>query len=315
MIRGIPSITAEAVALFRAHEARRPRAQRVLDDPIAEKLLSPLARMWLRVPFAVADAALDGVDAGLCTAMVVRHRFLDDALVAALAIDHEAIDHEAIDHEAIDHEAIDHEAIEQVVILGAGLDSRALRLAPALRGRRVFEVDVPSTQTRKRRALAAAGLDAGSAVRVGCDFAAESFAEALARTPGFVVGARTFIVWEGVSMYLPREAVRRTLDDMGRVCGDGSLLGMDFWFVVDGRDGRSRGRRLLPHVVAALGEPFLFSLPPEDAPGFLAKSRLVVVDAADGAQLATRYVKNRRAPAASFHVVLARLGGAGAERT
>jgi methyltransferase (TIGR00027 family) len=295
MIPGIPSITAEAVALFRAHEARRPRAQRILDDAVAATLLSPPARLWLRVPFVVADAALDGADAGLCTAMVVRHRFLDDALVDALAAAHEAI--------------------EQVVILGAGLDSRALRLAAALRGRRVFEVDVPSTQTRKQRALAAAGLDAGSAVRVGCDFAAESFVDALARTPGFVVGARTFVVWEGVSMYLPREAVRRTLDDIGRVCGDGSLLGMDFWFVVDGRDLASRVRRLLPHVVCALGEPFLFPLPPEDAPAFLAKSRLVVVDAADAAQLATRYVKDRRAPAASFHVVLARLLGAGAERT
>ena len=109
----------------------------------------------------------------------------------------------------------------------------------------------------------------------------------------------------------PREAVRRTLNDVVGLFAPGSLLGMDFWFVVDGREAASPPGRALPHIVRAVGEPFLFTLPPDDTPAFLATSGLDVVDAADVATLATRYVKDGRCPAPGFHVVLARARGGG----
>jgi methyltransferase (TIGR00027 family) len=231
--------------------------------------------------------------------MVARHRFLDDALAHALA--------------DVDR-ATGAAAIEQVVILGAGLDSRALRFATALAGRPVFEVDFAATQARKLRALADASLDVDAAHFVACDFARERSVDALVRAPRFVPGRRTFVIWEGVSMYLPREAVRRTLNDVASICGPGSLLGMDFWFTVDDRDQQGLVRRALAHalppVVGAIGEPFLFALGPEDAPAFLQASGLTVVDAAGARALSTRYVRDGRVLATSFHVVLARVDDA-----
>lgn len=299
MIRGIPSLTAEVVALFRAREALRDPARRILNDDVAARLLSPPVRALVRPRASVVDVvvgrALESLDRGLATAMVARHRFLDDALARAL-----------VDVEPATGAA----AIEQVVILGAGLDARALRFATALGGRPVFEVDFAATQARKRAALVDAGLDAHAAVFVACDLARERFVDALACAPRFVPGRRTFVIWEGVSMYLQQDAVRRTLDDVVTVCGPGSLLGMDFWFPVDGRDLQSRVRRALPHVVGAVGEPFLFGLHPNDASGFLQKSGWTVVDAADATGFSTRYVTDGRVPAPGFHVVLARVDDA-----
>lgn len=288
MIPGLPSLTAEFVCLFRAREARRDPQTRILDDDKAEALLSPATAALARAPGSVVDAALNGMDPGLPTTIVCRHRFLDDHLVEALARTGAA-------------------RVEQVIILGAGLDARALRFADALAGRVVFEIDFPATLERKKKQLAPF-LPLPWLEQVGCDFAAESFVDALARSPRFVKGAVTVVLWEGVTMYLERVAVRRTLDDLRTLCGPGSLLGLDFWFLVDGRDLASRARRLLPHVLGFIGEPMLFSLHPDDAAPFLQSAGWSVVDAADPAGLATRYVKDGRALAPSFHVQWARSG-------
>src|SRR5262249_21700646 len=127
MREGRASRTAEQNALFRALESSRPPHQRVCDDP--------LARHFLQWPLALvmAVAAIPGGATFVCayidrrwpgvrSSVVARTRLIDDLLVAAL-----------------DHE------IEQVVILGAGFDSRAYRL-PRLAAIDIFEVDHPATQ-------------------------------------------------------------------------------------------------------------------------------------------------------------------------
>jgi len=285
MIAGLPSLTAEFVCLFRAREARRHKEVRILDDDRAVHLLSPPMRALANAPLAVVDSALNGMDPGLPVTIVCRHRFLDDHLLTAL------------------NDTVD--PVKQVIILGAGLDARALRFAKELAGRPVFEIDFPSTLTRKKHQLAALGDLPANLHQVGCDFAVESFADALARSATFQKGVKTVIIWEGVTMYLERAAVRRTLDDARALCGPGSQLGLDFWFLVDGRDLKSRARRLLPHVLGFIGEPALFPLHPEDAGPFLASSRWRVDDAADPDALAARYVKDGRSLAPSFHLVWA----------
>lgn len=290
MIPGLPSLTAEFVCLFRAREARRPAHARILVDDHAKDLLSPPMRALAVAPVAVVDAALNGMDPGLPTTIVCRHRFLDDHLAAALADRADAHD------------------VAQVLILGAGLDARALRFAAALAGRPVFEIDFPATLARKRGQLRALVGDAWPAhlVQVGCDFARESFVDALDRQPRFVRGKPTIVIWEGVTMYLERAAVTRTLKDLAAVCGPGSTLGLDFWFLVDGRDLTSRVQRLLPHVLGLIGEPVLFSLHPDDARGFLSAAGWDVDDAAGSAALRERYVTDGRALVPSFHVAWAR---------
>jgi len=98
----------------------------------------------------------------------------------------------------------------QVVVLGAGLDSRAARLD--LLGTRFFEVDAPaSLAERARRTARVEGYPTSAAVQVPCDFEKEDFLDRL-RDAGYRHDEPAFFVWEGVAYYLPEPAVRSTLE-------------------------------------------------------------------------------------------------------
>ena len=98
---------------------------------------------------------------------------------------------------------------QQVVFLGAGWDTRAYG---ALRGRpvRVFEVDTPATQRAKRQALDRADIDASHVTFVETDFGQTSWFDALLGRD-FDPALPTFILWEGVTMYLDEKTVQTTL--------------------------------------------------------------------------------------------------------
>ena len=99
--------------------------------------------------------------------------------------------------------------VRQVVILGAGLDTRAARLATE--GVRFFEVDRQSTQQDKlARLQGAKGYPTDAAQYVTCDFETEDFVERL-DAAGFRTADPAFVVWEGVTPYLSEGAVRATL--------------------------------------------------------------------------------------------------------
>src|SRR5215470_13543798 len=161
MREGRASRTAEQNALFRALESSRPPHQRVCDDPLARHFLS-----W---PFTLVMgvAAIPGVAPYVCSyidrrwpgvrsSVVARTRLIDDLMAVALDGD-----------------------IEQVVILGAGLDSRAYRLS-GLAAIDVFEVDHPDTQVAKQAALKRVLRSAPGHVRfVAVDFKRSDLASAM----------------------------------------------------------------------------------------------------------------------------------------
>jgi methyltransferase (TIGR00027 family) len=110
----------------------------------------------------------------------------------------------------------------QLVLLGAGLDTRAFRMA-CLADVAVYEVDHPATQACKRRKASALAALARSVTFVPVDFESSSLAASLSRTD-FRSDRPTVWVWEGVVMYLTDEAVRVTLADMSRCSAPGSTL-------------------------------------------------------------------------------------------
>jgi methyltransferase (TIGR00027 family) len=216
-----------------------------------------------RAPLPIA-----GTPAELTTFVLCRHRAIDDRLAAALD-----------------------DGIEQVVVLGAGYDTRAWRFAEKLGGRPVWEVDFPAT-ARRKEGLArrhAAELPATTLHRVAVDFEHESFAQRL-EASGFAAGARTFFVWEGVSMYLTRRAVKESLDAMRRLGGAGSELVADFWYLVDAADSVSFLRRMQPNLLALLGEPVLFGIHPEDVGDFLARRQIEAREVLEASDLEARYL-------------------------
>jgi methyltransferase (TIGR00027 family) len=96
-----------------------------------------------------------------------------------------------------------------VVLLGAGLDTRAFRLA----GGRWFELDQPALIERKEAKLPSGGAP-NPLRRIAIDFAHESLADKLASLPHI---AAPIVVMEGVSMYLQPDELNSTLRTLREV--------------------------------------------------------------------------------------------------
>ena len=278
------SRTAELVCFCRALDQRRRAELRLLDDPFAPRFLTPGLRValeawaasgrvgrWAEGVLGPRIPGLEAVSAALAppimTYILVRHRFIDDALLAALA-----------------------RGVEQVVLLGAGYDARAERFGAALAGRPVYELDFPSTSQRKAKIL---GEQAVGVHRVEVDLRHEGPAEALART-SFSPSRPTFFIWEGVSMYLPRRAVQDTLRAVRSLAAPGSELAMDYWYLLDAPDLVSTAHRITPNLLHLLGEPIVFGIHPEDLPAFVARLGAEALEVADAAALTARYIRDGR---------------------
>jgi len=121
--------------------------------------------------------------------------------------------------------AVDRLGVRQVVILGAGYDTRAARLPRA--GVRYFEVDHPATQAAKRERLARLdGYPVDAATYVTCDFESQDPIEQLAAA-GFRTDDPALVLWEGVVAYLTEAAVRATAARLASGLDPRSLLAFD----------------------------------------------------------------------------------------
>jgi methyltransferase (TIGR00027 family) len=203
----------------------------------------------------------------------LRHRYIDDRLVASLD-----------------------RGAAQVVLLGAGYDTRAYRLAAKLDGRPVFEVDLPAISRAKAAIIARHAADFPSAhvVRVEIDFEQQALSDVLVDA-GLEVGGVTFVTWEGVPMYLTRAAVKATLDAVHALTGEGSEIAHDMWTVVDDPGPMGTARRLAPGALSFIGEPVTFCIHPEDIGAFYERHGFTVVDTVTGEDLVDRYAGGSRA--------------------
>lgn len=120
---------------------------------------------------------------------------------------------------------VDRPGVRQVVILGAGYDTRAARLPYS--GVRYFEVDHPETQAAKRTRLARlAGYPLDAAIYAPCDFEREDPVERLVAA-GLSTRDPALVIWEGVVPYLSEAAVRATATSLARGLDPRSVLAFD----------------------------------------------------------------------------------------
>lgn len=115
-----------------------------------------------------------------------------------------------------------HGGTTQIVILGAGFDSRAYRYHDQCGPARIFEIDAPPTQAHKRAILSRHGIDAGHVKFVAVDFEKDDMLAHLIRQ-GFAAGAITLWIWEGVTPYLTAAAVTATFEAIATLTGRGTL--------------------------------------------------------------------------------------------
>jgi methyltransferase (TIGR00027 family) len=251
MSRSGSSRSASLVVLARAHLTRIG----VLDDPHARQLLPPSQRRaaaLLRAP-GLGRAGRTPSFAYLAARTLFYDEFVTDALDAG---------------------------IRQVVVLAAGYDSRAWRMARP--GVTFFEVDLPQTQADKR-----SRAPQGGPAYVAADLTEPSWTDRLVAA-GFRAGEPAAFTVEGLTMYLTEDQVSGLLRALSELGGPGSRLGVNFGVGFE-RTGTRRGR-VGRRVMAAGGETFRYRLPPEGAADFLARAGWTISRMLAGPQLTERYL-------------------------
>jgi methyltransferase (TIGR00027 family) len=285
------SFTAETMALQRAFESHRPAASRLFVDPYADAFLHGPLKMVAdasRLPL-VGPAIPRLYDAvagpGPRPSAIARTRLIDDVIDGAVP------------------------EIGQVVILGAGFDSRAHRLA-SLGGRTVFEVDHPATQVTKRGIVDRIGLEADRVVYVAVDFERDAL-DAKLDACGFDRRIPSLFLWEGVTNYLTADAIDQTLATVHSLAAAGGTLVFTYVHAgaLDGSVHFPEARRWLKGVELS-GEPWTFGLRPESVTAFLEERGYELESDVSTADAGARWFPERgrrERGSALYHVAVARI--------
>jgi methyltransferase (TIGR00027 family) len=172
---------------------------------------------------------------------------------------------------------------KQIVILGAGYDGRAWRM-PELAGVKVFEVDHPATQRDKRAHVGELPPATAVVSFISMDFERESLGTVLDRA-GHDRSSPTCWIWEGVVMYLTRDAMRATLSALAGRSAPGSTLIVNYHTV---------HRRLFARLIFRLiGEPQISAWTPEQMSADLLSVGFVVREDSGMIDWNDRYAKGK----------------------
>jgi methyltransferase (TIGR00027 family) len=253
---GAPSRTSIMVAAGRAFGALEPDPAVRNPDYLAARFLSD-AELDLIREHPIVAALRGGADAYetnrhitdvgiIATLMHMRTRYIDDELARAVG-----------------------EGATQIVILGAGLDTRAYRLRDILdaggvrpqQSPTVFEVDFPATQANKRARVAEViGQEPGYVRYVPVDLSQADPGAAL-EAAGFERSRKSFFVLEGVSMYLTPDRMASTLAFVRSAAAPGSRLVLDFITESIMRSQQKHDDMPASKYTSNWGEPWFFGVP------------------------------------------------------
>ncbi|MHC4457107.1 MAG: class I SAM-dependent methyltransferase [Planctomycetota bacterium] len=159
----------------------------------------------------------------------------------------------------------------QILVLGAGYDTMGWRLAPEFSGVDFFEIDHPATTHLKAKGIDAMG-QRDNLCLIAEDLGQRKLADVLKTNESWDKSARTVIIAEGLVMYLLFEAVRDLFCQCAVIAGVGSRIA--FSYIPTGADGRPDAGRwtgLMLWLQKVLGEPWTWSIRPEELDLFLEK--------------------------------------------
>ena len=259
-----PSRTAHFVALGRAMADAGLSHVANFSDPTARVFLDEKGARSLTRTTTAARGAKRSIRVemarGMADAIALRTVAIDAAVRAAMA-----------------------EGVTQLVILGAGYDGRAWRMAE-LSGARVFEVDHPATQGDKRAHLSELPSRKSPVIFVAIDFERESLDAVLERA-GHDRSLPTCWIWEGVVMYLTRDAMRTTLAAVAGRSAPGSTLIVNYHMA---------HRRFLARLIFRLiGEPQISAWTPDEMASDLQSAGFVVREDTGMAEWNVRFAASR----------------------
>lgn len=182
------------------------------------------------------------------------------------------------------------QGVEQILIFGAGFDTRAVRLKTETGVTRVFELDVPLTQQSKLEQYAKRGVPIPPNVTfIAIDFDKEVLADKLLAA-GFREGMPSLFILEGLLMYLQPQSVEETFKVIAAFAGEGSLVVFDYVHTaVLQQAGNYYGQEEIVKSVTKAGEYWHFGLEKDTLAEFLNKYGFSVTEHQDAQDLERRY--------------------------
>ena len=266
--------TAQGVAKQRLIESLAKPNKRVIYDPYAKyfvlgasliKLLGHKISVWLG----------DKIVPGMHEHLICRTRFIDDLIEESTSA-----------------------GIEQYVILGAGYDSRAyrLKLPPKLK---IFEVDQPEVQGIKRLKLPKSISNRKNIIYVSIDFNNQSLKEQLLDA-GFDKSKSTIYTLEGVSQYIPKEALSSTLKELATLNANSNskifISYVNKLLLEDSKAcfgmGYSRPEKAIKFIINGakkVGEPWISFYSAKEIQNLLSENGFIVIENQTLADLNSKY--------------------------
>ena len=285
MIQDQASRTAQYMAFFRALETARPSDVRLFEDAFAKSFLSPRLKFisnlcTVRIINRLIWGWINYRWPGALTSAIARTRFIDDEVKLELK-----------------------SGARQVIILGAGYDTRPYRLKE-LAQVMVYEVDHPSTSSTKQNIMKS------NQVRfVPVDFNSESL-ESKMNAACFDPTLRSLFIWEGVTNYITESAVDATL----RWCSKASSGSVVIFTYIDERVLKSSenfyGIKAIRKALKKAGEEWTFGIDPSCISDFLTERNLILtkdVGAAEYRQIYFGRAANRMRGYEFYRIAVARV--------
>jgi methyltransferase (TIGR00027 family) len=272
MQAGQSSRTAEAAAAFRASHYLFAQPK-VFEDPYAvlftnipwRVVLSNRIFHWLVIRWLLKRMT------PVLAQVIGRSRYAEDVLAHAIET-----------------------GIRQYVIVGAGLDSYALRCRDDPGSRRIFELDHPDTQRAKRARLSALEVALPSNLEfVAIDFERQEVATVL-QSSGFRSDIRSFFSWLGTTHYLNPQTTLSTLRSIARCAAPGSEVVFDYSlpFELIGPD-KLADFLWVAKFAKRMGEPIIGGLVPSELHANVTNLGYVVVEDLNAKEQTRRYFSNR----------------------
>jgi methyltransferase (TIGR00027 family) len=190
-------------------------------------------------------------------------------------------------------EALDR-GVKQYVMIGAGLDSFALRAAAHYPDVKIYELDHPDTQALKIKTLSQLGEIPENVEFVPIDFELEKISDALQRS-SYDANEIAYFSWLGTTHYLKPETTLSTLKDLSSCAATDSELVFDYSIPYQNLQGVERlGTMLLSQVTHLLNEPIMGFFNTQHLHNLLWNMGYVIVEDMSGKDITERYLAWRK---------------------
>jgi methyltransferase (TIGR00027 family) len=237
------------------------------DDHIACLLLPSVIKPLLRVSLARRLFTKIAAPKGIYEYIIARTKYIDALFRQALA-----------------------DKFDQVLIFGAGFDTRAIRFQDALGNTKVFELDVPVTQQSKNGQYQKRRLAVPPNLKfVAIDFDKELLPMKLDKV-GFCRHRRGLFILEGLTMYLQPDSVHETFQTIRDFAGRGSWVVFDYIYAsVLRNEGVYYGETEIVQKVSRAGEQWHFGIEKGQINQFLPRYKMKLIDHKNARDLEKAY--------------------------